>query len=119
MQFRPKKIDYTSPAGAQGGPGIQAQIPWYLSTPYLNMTTAQFQGISADVGASIGDYWWLGGKSPASGGNAFMFVKADANLALGQLVTMAAPTAGTLHGCGFHVGRNRHEHLQRRGWRER
>jgi hypothetical protein len=96
VQFRPKKIDYTSPAGAQGGPGISAQVSWYLGTPYLNMATAQFQGISADVGASIGDIWWLGGKSTASGGNAFMFVKADVALALGQVVTMAAPTAGTL-----------------------
>lgn len=96
MQQRWKKIDYTSPAGSQGGPGIQAQISWYLSTPYIDMTLAQFQGVAQNVGASIGDVWWLGGKAPASGGNAFMFVKADAALALGQLVTMAAPTAGTL-----------------------
>lgn len=96
MQQRWKKIDYTSPAGAQGGPGIQASIPWYLSTPYIDMSLTNFQGVAQNVGAKIGDIWWLGGGPAASGANAFMFVKADAGLALGQLVTMAAPTAGTL-----------------------
>lgn len=96
MQFRPKKIDYTSPASAQGGPGVSQQISWYVNTPYINMTTAVFAGVSQAIGASLGDVWWLGGQAPASGGNAFMFVKADAALAVGQLVTMAAPTAGTL-----------------------
>jgi hypothetical protein len=96
VQFRPKKIDYTSPAGAQGGPGIGAQLSWYLGTPYIDMSLAVFQGVGASSGASIGDTWWLGGKAPASGANAFMFVKADAALAVGQVLTMAAPTAGTL-----------------------
>jgi hypothetical protein len=96
MQFRYKKIDYTSPAGAQGGPGVSQQISWYVNTPYLNMTSTVFGGVSQAIGATIGDVWWLGGQNPASGGNAFMFVKADATLAIGQLVTMAAPTAGTL-----------------------
>lgn len=96
MQFRFKKIDYTSPAGAQGGPGVSAQISWYLGTPYIDMSATVFGGVSQAIGATIGDVWWLGGKNEASGGNAFMFVKADAGLAVGQLVTLAAPTAGTL-----------------------
>ena len=96
MQFRNKKIDYTSPASAQGGPGIAAQFPWYQGTPYLNMTAAQL----ADSGLSLGDTWWLGGKAPASGGNCFQVVKADATLALGQVVTLAAPTAGTFTALG-------------------
>jgi hypothetical protein len=99
MQFRYKKIDYTIPASAAGGPGTVAQIPWYVS-PYIDMTAAQFKGLSQDIGASIGDIFWLGGKAPASGGNAFMFVKATAALAFGQVLTLAAPTAGTYTAAG-------------------
>jgi hypothetical protein len=96
MQFRPKKIDYTTPAGASGGPGVAAQIPWYGGTPYINMSTAVYSGVQQAIGASLGDIWWLGGGPEASGGNAFMFVRARAALAIGQLVTFQTPTTGQL-----------------------
>lgn len=93
MQYRFKKIDYTSPASAQGGPGIQKAVTWYVGTPYLNMTAAQMQLISADTGLTLGDVWTLGGQAQASGGNAFMFAYAAETLALGQLVANRPPTA--------------------------
>lgn len=95
MLYRPKKIDYTTPASAQGGPGIQKAVTWYVSTPYIDMTAAVYTGIQQAIGASLGDIWWLGDGAQASGGNAFMFVKATAALALGQLVAAADPTTGT------------------------
>lgn len=95
MLYRPKKLDYTSPASAQGGPGIAKQITWYQGTPYIDMSTAVFTGVSQAIGATIGDIWWLGGQSPASGANAFMFAKATVSLSLGQLVAVALPTTGT------------------------
>src|ERR1700690_2703200 len=99
MQYRYKKIDYTSPAGAQGGPGIQGAVTWYLSTPYLNMTSDVWHTVSEGSGLSLGDIWTLGGQSNAAGGNAFMFVKyteVDAGLTLGQLVTPDVPVTGTI-----------------------
>lgn len=96
MLWRPKKIDYTSPASAQGGPGVSKQVTWYVGTPYIDMTAAVFTGVQQAIGASLGDVWWLGGTGPASGGNAFMFVKATAALTLGQLVAPATPTTGTI-----------------------
>lgn len=95
MLFKPKKIDYTSPAGAQGGPGISKQITWYVGTPFIDMTAAVFSGVQQAIGASLGDVWWLGGQAPASGGNAFVFAKATVGLTLGQLVSVALPTTGT------------------------
>lgn len=97
MLFRPKKIDYTTPASAQGGPGVQKQVGHYFGTPYLDMTAAQWSAVSAAIGASLGDVWWLGGGARANGGNAFMFVKntTAGALTLGQLVTCALPTTGT------------------------
>lgn len=95
MQYRLKKIDYTSPAAAQGGPGIQKQFTWYVSTPYINMDSDTWKLVGGKIGATIGDMWWLGGGPAASGGNAFMFVRAREALALGQLVAMQAPTTGT------------------------
>lgn len=94
--FRPKKIDYTTPASAQGGPGVSKAVTWYVGTPYIDMSATTFAAVSQSIGASTGDYWWLGGKQAASGGNAFMFVKATAGLALGQLVACADPTTGTI-----------------------
>jgi hypothetical protein len=96
MLYKPKKIDYTSPASAQGGPGVQKQITHYFGSPYIDMTAATFAGVSAAIGATIGDTWWLGGGAPANGGNAFMFVKATAGLTLGQLVAASATTTGTV-----------------------
>jgi hypothetical protein len=95
MQFKPKKIDYTSPASAQGGPGTQKAITHYFGTPYIDMSSAVFSGVQQAIGASLGDIWWLGGGAGAAGGNAFMFVKATAGLTLGQLVAQAATTTGT------------------------
>jgi hypothetical protein len=95
MLYKPKKIDYTSPASAQGGPGVQKQITHYFGSPYIDMTAATFAGVSAAIGASLGDIWWLGGDARANGGNAFMFVKATAGLTLGQLVAASATTTGT------------------------
>jgi hypothetical protein len=100
MLYHPKKIDYTSPASAQGGPGVQKQITHYFGTPYIDMTTATWAGVSAAIGARLGDIWWLGGDARANGGNAFMFVKATAGLTLGQLVATALPTATTAHNPG-------------------
>ena len=95
MMYRPKKIDYTSPGAAQGGPGIAKTFPWFAS-PYIDMSASVFSGVAQAIGASIGDYWWLGGKQAASGANAFMFVKAPAGLTVGQLVAAATPTTGTI-----------------------
>jgi hypothetical protein len=102
MQQRWKKIDYTSPAGAQGGPGISKSITPYVGTPYIDMTAAVFSGVAQGIGATPGDVWWLGGQAPAMGGNAFMFVKSKVALTLGQLVTYALPTTGsaTVPGAG-------------------
>lgn len=94
MQYRPKKIDYTSPASAQGGPGIQKSVTWYVGTPYVNMTASTFA--ETFPGATPGDLWWLGDGAQAAGGNAFMFVKATVGLTLGQLVAAALPTTGTV-----------------------
>lgn len=96
MLYHPKKIDYTSPASAQGGPGVQKQITHYFGTPYIDMTAAQWAAVSAAIGARLGDIWWLGGTSVANGGNAFMFVRATVGLTLGQVVATALPTTGTL-----------------------
>jgi hypothetical protein len=95
MLYRPKKIDYTSPAGASGGPGVSKQITPYVGTPYVDMTAAVFSGVSQAIGATVGDIWWLGGQAPAMGGNAFVFAKATVGLTLGQLVSVALPTTGT------------------------
>ena len=100
MQFRWKKIDYTSPADAQGGPGIQKQMTWYVGTPFINMTLAQYRVVQQNVGMHLGDSWWVNGLSRASGGNAFMLVVSDAELTLGQLVAAATPTAGTYTAAG-------------------
>jgi hypothetical protein len=99
MQYRYKKTDYTSPAGAWGGPSMSKSVTWYVGTPYLNMTAAQWKTVAAGTGLSLGDVWTLGGKAPASAGNSFMFVKytaADTALTLGQLVTPDLPTTGTI-----------------------
>jgi hypothetical protein len=96
MLYRPKKIDYTTPASAQGGPGTSKSIPWYYNTPFIDMSASVFSGVSQAIGASLGDIWWLGGGAGASGGNAFMFVKATAGLTIGQLVAASATTTGTV-----------------------
>jgi hypothetical protein len=95
MQYRPKKIDYTSPASAQGGPGVSKSVTWYYGTPYIDMTAAVYTSVSAATGLSLGDLWWLGDGAQASGGNAFVFAKATVGLTLGQLVAVALPTTGT------------------------
>jgi hypothetical protein len=95
VQYRPKKIDYTSPASAQGGPGVSKSVTWYYGTPYINMTPAVYTDVQAATGLSLGDIWWLGDGAQASGGNAFVFAKATVGLTLGQLVAVALPTTGT------------------------
>jgi hypothetical protein len=98
MQFIHKKIDYTTPAGHQGGPGVSKQVTWYVGTPYINMTLAEFRVVQQAIGANLGSTWWLGGGAAASGGNAFMFVRngSDADpgvaLGLGELVMLRPPT---------------------------
>ncbi len=91
MQYLHKKIDYTVPSGFEGGPGMGKQITPYVGTPYIDMTAAQFAAVGAAIGASLGDTWYLGGKSPQLGGNAFQFVRAATGLTLGQLVAVADP----------------------------
>lgn len=95
MQFIHKKIDYTTPAGHGGGPGMAKQITWYQGTPYINMTLAQFRVVQQAIGANLGSTWYLGGQAPASGANAFQFVRNGSEataLALGQLVMLRPPT---------------------------
>lgn len=97
MLYRRKKTDYTSPASAQGGPGIQGAVSWYLNTPYLNMTSAVWQTVAEGTGLSLGDIWTLGGWRGSGAGNAFMFVKVTGDsVALGTLVTPALPITGTI-----------------------
>jgi hypothetical protein len=97
MQYRYKKTDYTSPAGAWGGPGLSKSVSWYVGTPYLNMTAAVWQTVSEGCGLSLGDVWTLGGWAGAAAGNSFMFVKVVGDtVALGTLVTPALPTTGTI-----------------------
>jgi hypothetical protein len=91
MQFNYKKINYTSPGSAQGGPGIGPAIPWFTS-PYIDMTATQLR----QLGLRLGDTFWLGGEQAASGGNCFKVVKADAALTVGQLVAPAPPAASTI-----------------------
>ena len=91
MQFNYKKINYTSPGSAQGGPGIGPAIPWFTS-PYIDMSAT----VLRQQGLRLGDTFWLGGEQAASGGNCFKVVKADAALTVGQLVTHAAPAASTV-----------------------
>ena len=92
MQYLHKKIDYTVPSGHEGGPGSGKQITPYVGTPYVNMTAAQWLATHQAIGACLGDTWSLGGPASALGGNAFMFVRANEALALGQLVAPRPPT---------------------------
>ena len=95
MQFIFKKIDYTTPAGHGGGPGMAKQITWYQGTPYINMTLAQLNVVQQAIGANLGSTWYLGGGASASGGNAFQFVRNGSqatDLALGNLVMLRPPT---------------------------
>jgi hypothetical protein len=96
MQYRHKKIDYTTPSGHEGGPGVAKQWTPYVGTPYIDMTLAQYNAMGQTIGLKLGDTWTLGGNSPALGGNTFMLVKAQEALALGQLVAAEAPTTGTV-----------------------
>lgn len=95
MQFIHKKIDYTTPSGHAGGPGVSKQVTWYVGTPYINMTLAQFKVVQQAIGANLGSTWSLGGQAPASGGNSFMFVRNGSqtvDLGLGELVMLRPPT---------------------------
>jgi hypothetical protein len=96
MQYRLKKIDYTVPSGHEGGPGMGKQWTPYFGTPYLNMTLAQFNAMKQTIGLDLGSTWTLGGSAGALGGNSFMVVKAQEALTLGQLVSVEAPTTGTV-----------------------
>jgi hypothetical protein len=91
MQFNYKKINYTSPGTAQGGPGIGPSIPWYTS-PYIDMSETTLR----QLGLRLGDTFWLDGLQEASGGNCFKVVKADAALSIGQLVSAATPATSTV-----------------------
>jgi hypothetical protein len=95
MQFNFKKIDYTTPGGHQGGPGVSKQVTWYVGTPYINMTLAEFKVVQQSIGANLGSTWYLGGGAAASGGNAFQFVRNGSQataLGLGELVMLRPPT---------------------------
>ena len=97
MQYRYKKTDYTSPAGAWGGPGLSKSVTWYVGTPYLNMTAAVWQTVAEGTGLSLGDVWTLGGWAGAAAGNSFMYVTVLGDtVALGTLVSPALPTLGTI-----------------------
>ena len=100
MQFSPKSINFTPGVWAQGGSGVAGNFfPWYAS-PYLDITAANYAGIQAGLGLSPGDFWWNNGTQEGCEGNAFMFVKANAGLTIGQLVAMDAPQTGTYTAAG-------------------
>src|SRR5271169_4533299 len=95
MLFSPKAINFTPGVWAQGGSGVAGNFfPWYAA-PFLDITPATYANISAGYGLSLGDYWWNNGTQVSAEGNAFMFVKANAALTVGQLVSMDAPQTGT------------------------
>lgn len=100
MLFSPKAINFTPGVWAQGGSGVAGNFfPWYTA-PFLDMTQAQWQAVAQGVGLSLGDSWWNNGTQGAAEGNAFMFVKANAGLTIGQLVAMDAPQTGTFTTAG-------------------
>lgn len=92
MQFIHKKIDYTSPSGHEGGPGMGKQWTPYVGTPFINMSAATWQLLGRTNGAQLGATWTLGGQAPALGGNTFMFVQTKEALTLGQVVSARPPT---------------------------
>lgn len=95
MQYCPKAINFTPGVWAQGGSGVAGNFfPWYAA-PYLDITAANFASIAAGVGLSPGDLWWNNGVQDGNEGNAFMLVRAQAALTIGQLVAMDAPQTGT------------------------
>jgi hypothetical protein len=100
MMFSPKAINFTSGVWAQGGSGVVGNyFPWFAS-PYLDITAANYASIAAGVGLSLGDFWWNNGTQSGNEGNAFMLVKANAALAIGQIVQIDAPQAGTYTAAG-------------------
>src|SRR5271169_341254 len=95
MLFSPKAINFSPGVWAQGGSGVSGNFfPWYAA-PFIDITPATYANISAGYGLSLGDYWWNNGTQVSAEGNAFMFVKANAALTIGQLVSMDAPQTGT------------------------
>jgi len=98
--YCPKAINFTPGVWAQGGSGVVGNFfPWYGS-PFIDITAANYASLSASVGLTLGDYWWNNGTMQGCEGNAFMFVKANAALTLGQIVQIDAPTAGTYTAAG-------------------
>jgi len=94
MMFAKKNINFTPGQWAQGGSGVAPLYPWY-GAPYIDMTTASLQSLAQGVGLALGDIWWNNGVAAACEGNAFMLVKANAALTVGQIVAMDAPQTGT------------------------
>ena len=74
--------EHLSPSALESGP----IFPWYAS--YLNEATPRPVGLGA--------LWEMVGDPNVAGGNVFMYVRANAALAAGQLVSWAAPTATTV-----------------------
>lgn len=94
MMFSNKAINFTPGQWAQGGSGVAPLYPWYAA-PYIDMTAASLQSLAQGVGLTLGDTWWNNGVQAAAKGNAFMLVKANAALTVGQIVAMDAPQTGT------------------------
>src|SRR5450759_3014613 len=92
----PKQINYAPGSVDQGGPGVSRSITNYYGTPYINMTAAQYAAAQQAVGLALGAVWWSQGVQGHSAGNAFMVVRAIAASTLGELVTFATPTTGTV-----------------------
>ncbi len=105
MQFSPKTINFTPGQWAQGGSGVSPLFPWFGS-PFLDMTAANFPTLAGAVGLALGDFWWNNGVPGAAEGNAFMIVKANAALTVGQLVAMDAPQSGTYTSAGSTASRS-------------
>lgn len=99
MMFSHKTINFTPGQWAQGGSGVSPLFPWYAA-PYLDMSATQLQAIAQGVGLALGDLWWNNGTQRACESNAFMLVKANANLTVGQIVAMDAPQSGTYTAAG-------------------
>lgn len=94
MQFAFKTINFTPGSWAQGGSGVAPLFPWFTA-PYLDMNATNFQSLAQGVGLTLGDIFWNNGVQGASEGNAFMVVKANAALTVGQVVAMDAAQSGT------------------------
>lgn len=77
---------FTSPRKLSGG----TSFPWYPATALDSATPIM----------ALGAFWELQADPGVAGGNAFLYVKADAALGAGELVSYALPAASTVTSSG-------------------